>query len=147
MGDSIDGGWLGTYYYGGEDSYRDPVRFEATFTTLLGGKLIGIILDDCRLGEADVSGEQMARAIQFTKIYRGLPKYSESGPVEYRGVLSEDAQSIQGHWTLQFRSRYSRRKVKLHGSWEARRMWDANCAEHSEPTVAVAAGELVGAVR
>src|ERR1051326_5255726 len=103
--ESIDGGWLGTYYYGGDDSYREPVRFEATFCSRCNGKLSGIILDDHRLGEADVSGELMSRAVQFNKIYRSLPEYIESGPVEYTGVLSEDSQSFRGHWSLQFRSR------------------------------------------
>lgn len=89
---SIAGSWLGKYGYQ-DDS--DGSTFEAVFLESR-GYIEGSILDDCSLGEAFVTGTFVYPNISFTKKYRkpGLE------PVEYRGQMSEDGQSLLGVWTI-----------------------------------------------
>ena len=98
----VSGAWLGTYWQDGQ-----PTRFEATLVQG-GNSLSGSILDDDYLGEAQVSGEVLGRNIQFTKRYlTGLHAL-----VRYSGVLSEDANFMQGTWKI---------GRSFSGTWEAHR--------------------------
>jgi hypothetical protein len=59
----LSGTWLGSYWQNGKQ-----VRFE--FALIHSGNTIsGNILDDCYLGEANITGEVIARQIQFSKRY------------------------------------------------------------------------------
>lgn len=98
----VNGTWLGTYW-----QQNQPTRFEATLLQS-SNHLTGRILDDNNLGEAQIDGEVVGRSIQFTK------RYLTTSPhlVTYTGVLSEDANSMQGKWSIGL----------LHsGTWEAHR--------------------------
>ncbi|NJO40201.1 MAG: hypothetical protein HC769_12560 [Cyanobacteria bacterium CRU_2_1] len=98
----VNGTWLGTYWQAGT-----PTRFEATFIQS-GNSLSGRILDDNHLGEAQIDGEVVGRSIRFTKRYLTPSHHS----VSYSGTLTEDANSMQGNWTI---------GVLYSGSWEAHR--------------------------
>jgi hypothetical protein len=97
----ISGAWLGTYWQEGI-----PTRFEATFIQSANA-LSGSILDDCYLGESQVAGELIGRSIRFTKRYLT----TSPNPVTYTGTLSEDANAMQGNWSI----------GRASGSWEAHR--------------------------
>lgn len=113
---NISGAWLGTYW---QDD--DQTRFEATFAQG-GNTLSGNILDDGALGEAQIVGEVIGRSIQFTKRYLTSSSY----PVDYAGVISEDANSISGTWTI---SGTRMGKRKFSGTWEAHRSGNDLMAE------------------
>ena len=101
---NLTGSWLGTYW-----QYGNPTRFEMTL--LQGGNtLSGNILDNSYLGEAMVTGEVIGRNVTFTKRYIGNNSYF----INYRGVVSEDEQLIQGQWNIDWDN----------GKWEARRQDD-----------------------
>ena len=118
---TVGGGWLGTYAYKGALKAQPPVRFEATLTEPdSDGTFTGTILDDGRLGEADVTGQQSGRGIRFTKVYgqRGHP------PVSYEGTLADDGRTMTGTWKI---------AGAAHGVWDARRAWsDSGTAEAEE---------------
>ncbi|HEY9639273.1 MAG TPA: hypothetical protein V6C57_02250 [Coleofasciculaceae cyanobacterium] len=98
----VSGTWLGTYWQEGL-----PTRFEATLVQG-GNSLSGSILDDDYLGEAQVSGEVVGRSIRFTKRYlTGL-----HAVIHYSGALSEDANFMQGTWSI---------GRSFFGTWEAHR--------------------------
>ena len=149
---SVAGGWLGTYYYGGRLSWQEPVRFEASFDARSDGSFTGKILDDSDLGEAGVSGSQSALIVKFTKEYYRPPMWSDTAPIDYHGVLSEDGKKITGRWTMSVR-RGKQRTSRLSGEGEARRMWHVD-ESHSEESdeefmsaVSPATREMVGAGR
>lgn len=98
----LSGTWLGTYWQMGI-----PTRFEATLVQS-GNTLTGSILDDCYLGEASLTGEAIGRQISFVK------RYLTSSPasIQYTGTVNEDANLIQGRWTIDRCDS---------GEWEARR--------------------------
>ncbi len=82
---TVAGGWLGTYHY--SHVRANPVRFEATFTSPdIGGRFLGRILDDCYLGEAQLSGTQTNRLVLFTKRYISGNKPT----IIYEGRTSDD---------------------------------------------------------
>lgn len=149
---SVAGGWLGTYYYSGRLSREEPVRFEASFDARSDGLFTGKILDDSDLGEAGVSGTQSALVVKFTKEYYRPPVWSDTAPIDYEGVLSEDGKRITGRWTMPLR-RGKKRTYRLRGEWEARRMWhlDESHAEGSDEdflsAVSPLTREMVGAGR
>jgi hypothetical protein len=87
---SISGEWLGIYYYSGTSQ---PNGFQAVFIES-SGAVEGNILDDGRLGEAQVTGTYAAPSVRFTKIYRA------TDPVKYIGTLSDDGNSISGTWQI-----------------------------------------------
>lgn len=98
----INGMWLGTYWQN-----SDPTRFEAT--VIQGGNhLSGRILDDNYLGEAQIEGEIIGRNVQFTKRYLTTSTHL----VSYTGTLSEDANYMQGKWSIGSLNS---------GTWEAHR--------------------------
>jgi hypothetical protein len=99
---TLSGTWLGTYW---QD--EDPTRFEATFVQS-GNALSGNILDDGKLGEAQLQGEVVGRTVQFTKRYLN-PGLS---PIFYTGTIAEDENSIQGDWVISGSNA---------GRWEAHR--------------------------
>ncbi|MBN8658952.1 MAG: hypothetical protein J0M35_01205 [Candidatus Obscuribacter phosphatis] len=105
---SIAGSWLGKYGYQ-DDS--DGSTFEAVFLESR-GYIEGSILDDCSLGEAFVTGTFVYPNISFTKKYRkpGLE------PVEYRGQMSADGQSLLGIWSI---------KSQREGFFDNRGTWTA----------------------
>lgn len=109
----ISGAWLGTYWQRG-----DPTRFEATLVQG-GNTLSGSILDDCNLGEAQVSGEVVGRSIQFVKQYLT----SSPTPIRYVGTIAEDDRSMRGTWSIAGRES---------GEWEAHRTGDNLLAELQE---------------
>lgn len=110
---SIAGGWLGTYYYRGADSWQEPTRFEATFAIKADqSQFSGTILDDGPLGEADVEGTQRGRNVHFTKRYRVENDYK----IRYEGTMSEDGKVITGKWIV-------RGSGGTRGTWEAHRLW------------------------
>jgi hypothetical protein len=132
--EDLSGGWLGTYWYQGR---RSPCRFEATLThAARTGKLSGSVLDDGRLGMANVSGSATGQTVAFTKVYRdpGL------APVAYEATVAEDGRSMAGTWAI---SRHGR--TALRGTWEMHRTWaesaaEAESAQQPEPVEAVPAG-------
>lgn len=100
----ISGVWLGTYWQEGL-----PTRFESTLVQ--GGNTVtGRILDDGRLGEAQVAGEVMGRSVRFTKTYLTVAQ----GAIAYTGTITEDESFMAGVWYLGSAS----------GPWEARRTGD-----------------------
>ena len=119
---TISGGWLGTYAYQGADRAQSAVRFEATITAPAGdGRFAGSILDDGRLGEADISGEQSGLRLRFTKTYRN----PGIALISYEGTLTEDGQTMTGTWRIS-RTAY--------GVWDARRAWSDTGPAASEET-------------
>jgi hypothetical protein len=127
----INGMWLGTYWQASQ-----PTRFDATLLQS-GNYLSGCILDDSNLGEAQIDGEIVGRRIQFTK------RYLTTSPhiVTYTGLLSEDANSMQGNWTI----------GRLHsGKWEAHRNSEdlmADFKNQLEKRLPVAVGQEGGLQR
>jgi hypothetical protein len=108
----LSGTWLGSYWQNGEQ-----VRFE--FALIHSGNTIsGNILDDCYLGEANITGEVIGRNIQFSKQY----VFVRQVPIEYRGTLSEDGDSMRGNWGFAYKA------LAFHpassGLWEAHRKGD-----------------------
>lgn len=126
---SVSGGWLGTYAYKGAHSWQPPVRFEASFIAIDGGNQFkGTILDDSRLGMADVTGNQDGLRVRFTKVYLAPPPAGhETAPVEYEGALSEDGRQISGTWLLVV-ARPGGRTSRVRGVWDAHRMWSEAAA-------------------
>ncbi len=119
---TISGGWLGTYAYKGALSAQPPVRFEATWTPPdTEGRFTGSILDDGKLGEADVRGEQSGTGIRFSKIYRRRGQ----AMVSYEGTLAEDGQTMQGTWQI---------GGAVRGVWDARRAWSESGSAAAEET-------------
>ncbi len=119
---TISGGWLGTYAYGGAGRSQSAVRFEATIAAPAGDdQFTGSILDDGKLGEADIRGEQSGLSFRFTKTYRqpGSPQ------IFYEGTLAEDGQTMTGTW------RISRTAF---GVWDAHRAWSDTGLAASEET-------------
>lgn len=98
----LSGTWLGTYWQG-----ESATRFEAIFIQS-GNSLIGRILDDSSLGEAQLSGEVIGRRLSFVKRYFMIRNAS----VDYVGIVSEDEDFMQGQWTIA--------NLDI-GPWEARR--------------------------
>ncbi|MFQ4134690.1 hypothetical protein PGN35_000050 [Nodosilinea sp. PGN35] len=86
----LSGMWLGTYWQ--QDT---PTRFEATLVQG-GNTLTGSILDSGHLGEAQLSGTVTGRRVQFVKHYLSRGQF----PIDYRGVVSEDGDSITGQWSI-----------------------------------------------
>jgi hypothetical protein len=122
---SIAGGWLGTYYYRGSQAWQEPTRFEASFVQKAdGGQFSGTILDDGPLGEANVSGTQTGRVVEFTKVYNLQHPFYETAPIVYEGTMAEDGLTITGVWAIRSRSSMLRRS-RVHGVWEAHRLWSA----------------------
>ena len=144
---SVAGGWLGTYYY--EDRTQMPVRFEATLRLegdLAKGRFGGTILDDNYLGEADVrKGVQDGRFVRFTKVYLHANARDGVYPVRYQGTLSEDGKVMTGNWQLSELRGGVGRRVRVQGTWEARRLWSAESAEEGEPEVVAEGRELAAA--
>jgi hypothetical protein len=101
---NLSGSWLGTYW-----QYGNPTRFEMTLVQG-GNTLTGNILDNSYLGEAIVTGELIGRKVTFTKRYIGNNHYF----INYRGIVSEDEQLIQGQWNINGDK----------GKWVARRQDD-----------------------
>ncbi len=144
---SIAGGWLGTYEYRGAQAWQPPVRFEATFTLRgSGGRFAGTILDDCPLGEAGVSGAQHGLFVRFTKVYLRPDPAGGTAPVEYEGTLSEDGRFLTGVWRLKIPHR-GRRAERLHGAWEAHRLWSETADAEARPESASAILEAVATAR
>lgn len=84
----LSGAWLGTYWQLGTQT-----RFEMTLIQS-GNVLAGNVLDDGYLGEAALVGQVVGRSIQFCKTYFD----SRQSPVNYKGTLAEDGNSMQGTW-------------------------------------------------
>ncbi|MGB8702678.1 MAG: hypothetical protein WCD18_24960 [Thermosynechococcaceae cyanobacterium] len=84
----LSGTWLGTYWQMGTQT-----RFEMTLIQS-GNALTGNVLDDGYLGEAALDGQVVGRSIQFCKTYFD----SRQSPVNYKGTLAEDGNSMQGTW-------------------------------------------------
>jgi hypothetical protein len=99
----LSGAWLGTFWQDGE-----PTRFEGSLVQG-GGVLSGSILDDNELGESQVAGEVVGRAVRFNKSYRS----GAFEAVQCTGTVNEDGDFIQGRWSIP--------GTKLVGQWEARR--------------------------
>lgn len=97
---SISGEWFGNYYYAGTS---EPNGFEAVFIES-SGAVEGNILDDGRLGEAQVIGTYSAPSLSFTKVYRATE------PVKYVGTLSEDGNMVSGTWSI---------NPNCYGTWAA----------------------------
>lgn len=89
---SVQGSWRGRYFYPGSSEAQG---FEAVFVDA-GGILDGNILDDGKLGEADVTGKFFFPHIKFTKTYRTGTKHS----VFYEGTMSEDGKTLMGRWVV-----------------------------------------------
>ncbi|HVK03198.1 MAG TPA: hypothetical protein VM490_06965 [Armatimonadaceae bacterium] len=147
---SVAGGWLGTYYY--DDRTRMPVRFEATLRLEgeagRGGRFGGTILDDGDLGEASVhKGVQDGLVVRFTKVYEHANVWQGVVPVRYQGTLSEDGKRMTGNWQLSELHGGVGRRVRIGGTWEARRIWSAEFeeVEIGEPEVAAVGRELATA--
>lgn len=107
----VAGGWLGAYAYDGPMQDQPPVRFEATFLPAPGaGRFSGSILDAGQMGEANVTGSQTGRKVQFPK------QYLRPGmkPIAYQGTLSEDGRVLTGTWQI---------SAEAQGVWDARRLW------------------------
>jgi hypothetical protein len=67
--------------------------FEAVFLES-DGRVEGNILDDNRLGEANVSGSFSYPSLAFVKTY-----YSRLLiPIHYEGTMSEDGKVVSGNW-------------------------------------------------
>ena len=101
---------------------QPPVRFEATLAvpSARRGKFTGSILDDGKLGEADISGEQSGLGVRFSKVYRSQKALT----VSYEGTLSEDGKTMSGTWRI---------GGTAHGVWDARRAWsDSGNASEEE---------------
>ena len=125
---TLGGGWLGTYAYKGAHQAQPPVRFEAALTqTGDGGRFTGTVLDDGKLGEADVRGEISGQGVRFSKKYRQRGK----GVISYEGTLAEDGRTMAGTW----------RVAKAHGVWDARRAWSDTGLSAEEETAESAAEE------
>lgn len=145
---TIAGGWLGTYAYQGRYASQPPERFEATFTRPdREGRFTGSVLDDGPMGAADVTdGVQAGMHVRFTKIYRTDQAKSgvEQLPVHYEGTLSEDGRFMQGVWEIASRARGRRLKaLRIHGVWDAHRMWNEMEESDLQTEEESAARELV----
>lgn len=113
---SVQGSWLGNYYYDG--GAQLPCSFEAVFVES-GGRVDGSILDDGRLGEAQVSGSFSYPSLTFTKSYYN----STLTPVRYDGVMSEEGKKLSGRWHI---------SGDCHGTWHA---WRSDCEEEESETL------------
>ena len=145
---TIAGGWLGTYAYQGRYAGQPPERFEATFTLPdREGHFTGSVLDDGPMGAADVTdGLQAGLAVRFTKIYR--TRQTEPGnellPIQYEGTLSEDGRFMRGLWMILPRARGRRvNSMRIHGVWDAHRLWHEAEQEELQPEEEGALQELV----
>jgi hypothetical protein len=105
MAADISGIWLGTYWQRG-----NPTRFEVTFAQG-GNSISGRVMDDSPLGEANLSGTIAGRRLTFVKRYLA----SSQSPIEYTGIVSEDANYMSGEWRI---------GLFDSGSWEAHRSED-----------------------
>ncbi len=83
----------------------------------------GNILDDGRLGEADVAGSFSYPVLKFQKIYRNRAL----DPVHYQGMMSEDGNEIGGTWALR-----SKAGGAASGRWVMRRFTDADTIFQSQ---------------
>ncbi|MBX9689526.1 MAG: hypothetical protein K2X27_22645 [Candidatus Obscuribacterales bacterium] len=88
---SINGSWLGNYYY---DAGSQPFGFEAVFVEH-NGSIEGSILDDGQLGEAKVFGKFADPMLKFTKKYN-----SGVSTVSYEGIVTDEGKKIAGTWTI-----------------------------------------------
>ncbi len=100
----LSGTWLGTYW-----QHNQPTRFEAAFIQS-GNSLSGSILDDSRLGEAQLAGDVVGRQVSFTKRYVCSSNY----PINYAGtIMGDEGDVIQGSWQIA--------GTTESGRWEAKR--------------------------
>jgi len=108
----LSGTWLGSYWQNGEQ-----VRFEFALIHS-GNSLSGNILDDCYLGEANISGVVLGRKVRFSKQYVFMNQFI----VRYSGTVSDDGDSIKGDWFC------TEKVLGFHsldlGTWEAHRNID-----------------------
>jgi hypothetical protein len=108
----LSGTWLGSYWQNGEQ-----VRFEFALIHS-GNSLSGNILDDCYLGEANVSGVVLGRKVRFSKQYVFMNQFI----VRYSGTVSDDGDFIKGDWFC------TEKVLGFHsldlGRWEAHRNID-----------------------
>lgn len=90
-------------------------------------------------------GAQHSLYVGFTKAYL-RPGFEEgaTGPVEYEGTLSEDGRFLTGTWQIRLPTR-GRRTVRLHGAWEAHRLWSEIAEVEARPEGASAFREAVAA--
>ena len=138
----IDGGWLGTYYYGPE--YGDwPVRFEALFTSIDSGRFRGTVIDDGPLGEATAIGRQLGRRVEFVKTYSQNMAGFTQAPVAYEGTIDEDGKTMRGAWRLKVKEFGVISRV-MKGTWDAHRTWrEEEASECRRDEVADAVGTPV----
>ncbi len=100
----LSGIWLGTYW-----QLETPTRFELSLIQT-GNSLVGNILDDNHLGEANLSGEIIGKRITFTKCYLLYSTYH----IYYTGTISDKGDYMSGQWRINRDS----------GAWEAYRSED-----------------------
>ena len=128
---------------------RVPVRFEATLRLegeLSKGRFGGTILDDGNLGEASVrKGVQEGLIVRFTKVYAHANARQGVVPVRYQGTLSEDGKRMTGNWQLSELHGAVGRRMRIGGTWEARRIWSAESEEQGEPEVEAVGREVATA--
>jgi hypothetical protein len=89
---SIAGSWMGQYFYLGQQSGS---AFEVVFVEI-GSRVEGSVLDNCKLGEALVSGTFTYPSLQFIKYTLSV----RIDPVEYRGTMNEDGTVLSGNWYI-----------------------------------------------
>lgn len=98
---NLGGNWEGAYQYSSAPDAGD-FPFKARLL-VKDDALTGIIVEEnLRLqgrSQADLTGTLAGRTVAFTKSYRDTSG-GYSNPVEYRGELSADGQTISGTWTL-----------------------------------------------
>ncbi|MEA5465587.1 hypothetical protein [Leptothoe sp. PORK10 BA2] len=120
----LTGPWLGSYW-----DREAPIRFEATFVQAQ-NSLIGRIMDDSPLGEAQIQGQVTGRQVTFTKKYFNNPTYT----IQYQGTVSEDGDHIHGQWRIDNRH---------NGAWEAHRS-DNDLSKELNALLAKSLPELTG---
>ena len=117
---TIEGAWNGLYACAFHPSEVPPIHFEATFEVPApDGKFRGRIVDEGGIGEAEVTGNVVGRAIRFVKVYKRT-MYRTPRPIHYEGTLSEDGLRLAGTWRIDMRW-LGLIPVRTDGLWRAQR--------------------------
>jgi hypothetical protein len=102
MQDRLDmtGLWTGQYWY--PEPWELPTCFVATVSDNA-GMLTGSTTEASEFltgvdERADIRGKRSGTAVNFQKYYDGDGAFGHS--VTYDGVLSDDGQQIEGHWSI-----------------------------------------------
>jgi hypothetical protein len=101
----LGGGWIGRYYYSGQQANNPPVEFELMLEVPAAGQVTGRTTEPNTFGTpgvpflyANVRGEIVGNVLRFTKTYDGTGGQTHS--VSYDGTFNETWTTLVGTWRI-----------------------------------------------